>query len=92
MIAAVSETDTRRDEREPVRLITDPHLWPAAFQQACSATASGYKKRFPGLNHSSLTVASRSTIAPPRMDFTPPLCFKQNREGRQGLRGELKDL
>lgn len=38
----------------------------------------------PGLNHSSLTVASRSTIAPPWMDFTLPLYPEQNREGRQG--------
>lgn len=86
MIAAVSETDTGKDERQAL-----PRPTPLAGQPG-SVAACGYKKSFPGLNHSSLTVASQSTIAPPRIDFTPPLCLKQNGGGGQGLRGELRDL
>lgn len=58
---------------------------PRAIKRASLAQA--------GPNHSSLTVASRSTIAPPRMYFTLPLYSEQNRggeAGRIGLRGRAK--
>lgn len=62
-----------------------------------SPVPSAIKKRpDPGLNHSSLTVASRRTMAPSGMDFTLPLYSQQNRKGTQeggGLQlGGLRDL
>lgn len=88
----VPETDTRKDEWE-IAGSSQTHTSGRLFFSNTALLLHSLRLYReipwpgPGFYHSSLTVASRSTIAPPRMDFTLPLYLKQNRDGRQGGQG-----